>query len=401
VSNCPEAATGKLRIAHVFRAPLGGLFRHVVDLASEQAARGHGVGMFFDSGGLCPRVDQALATVPGGLRLGVETARIRRNPDPTDLVTLTRLCRWLNDVEPNVVHGHGSKGGVLARTSRFFGSAPHAVRAYTPHGGSFNYRPDGAAHRLYMAVERLLTPATDVFLFESGFIERRFDALVGAETRLRRVIVNGLRAADFIEAAANPDAAEFVYVGELRAAKGVDTLLEALARLGHRRPPPRVVLVGSGPEKDHLVELAGRFGVLDRLSFAGAMPFREAMRLGRILVAPSRAESLPYVILEAAAASVPMIATDVGGIPEIFGPFSDRLGPCSDAADLALRMAGTLDRDPSQLKAEAADLKRFVARRFTINSMTDGVLTGYRDALADRQGAVISAGRRLQPRAGG
>ncbi len=70
-------------------------------------------------------------------------------------------------------------------------------------------------------------------------------------------------------------------------------------------------------------------------------------------MAPSRAESLPYVILEAAAASVPMIATDVGGIPEIFGPFSDRLGPCGDAADLARRMAGTLDRDPSQLEGRS------------------------------------------------
>ncbi len=306
----------------------------------------------------------------------------------------------MGDVKPDVVHGHGSKGGVLARVSRLAGSAPHAVRAYTPHGGSFNYRPGVAAHRLYMTVERLLAPLTDAFLFESGFIERRFDAEVGAATRLRRVVVNGLRAGDFVEAAANADAAEFVYVGELRAVKGVDTLLEALARLGCRRPPPRVVLVGSGPEKDHLRELARRFGVLDRLSFAGAMPFREAMRLGRILVAPSRAESLPYVILEAAAASVPMIATDVGGIPEIFGPFSDRLGPCGDAADLARRMARTLDREPSELEAEAADLKRFVAGRFTISSMTDGVLSGYRDALADRRDALIPARSRLQPRAG-
>ena len=401
MSNCPEATNSKLKIAHVFRAALGGLFRHVVDLAGEQAARGHDVGMFFDSESLCPRVDEALATVPGGLRLGVETARIHRHPGPTDLAALTRFCRWLGAVKPDVVHGHGSKGGVLARASRLAGSAPYAIRAYTPHGGSFNYQPGAAAHRLYMTVEGLLAPLTDAFLFESAFIERRFDAEVGARTRLRRVVVNGLRAADFVEASANADAAEFVYVGELRAVKGVDTLLEALAHLGRRRPPPRVALVGTGPEKDHLLDLARRFGVLDRLSFAGAMLFREAMRLGRILVAPSRAESLPYVILEAAAASVPMIATDVGGIPEIFGPFSDRLGPCGDAADLARRMAGTLDREPSELKAEAADLKRFVAGRFTINSMTDGVLSGYRDALADRRGAAIPAGSRLQPRTGG
>jgi hypothetical protein len=91
----------------------------------------------------------------------------------------------LGELKPDVVHGHGSKGGVLARVSRLAGSAPHAARAYTPHGGSFNYRP-GAAHRLYMTVEGLLAPLTDAFLFESGFIERRFDAEVGAATRAGR-----------------------------------------------------------------------------------------------------------------------------------------------------------------------------------------------------------------------
>jgi hypothetical protein len=93
-SNFPDDARGKLRIVHVFRAPLGGLFRHVVDLAGEQTARGHDVGMFFDCDGLSPRVDEALATIPGGLRLGFETAPIRRNPGPSDCVALARFGRW-------------------------------------------------------------------------------------------------------------------------------------------------------------------------------------------------------------------------------------------------------------------------------------------------------------------
>ena len=65
------------------------------------------------------------------------------------------------------------------------------------------------------------------------------------------------------------------------------------------------------------------------------MPVREAFKLGRVLVVPSRAESMPYIVLEAAGARVPMIATNVGGIPEIYGPYRDRLGPPDDAADLA------------------------------------------------------------------
>jgi glycosyltransferase involved in cell wall biosynthesis len=291
-SNVLDGATGKLRIVHVFRAPLGGLFRHVVDLAGEQTARGHDVRMFFDSAGLSPRVDEALAS--------------------------------------------------------------------------------------------------------------RFDAEVGDETRLRRIVVNGLRPSEFQPVAPNADAAEFVYVGELRAVKGVDILLEATARLGARTRPPTLALVGSGPEKDRLKELARSLGVLDRVSFPGVMSFRKAMALGRILVAPSRLESLPYVVLEAAASRVPIVATAAGGVPEIFGPFADRLGPCGDAIDLARRMANALDQDPSQREAEAADLSRFVAGRFTIESMADGVLTGYRDALARRRDKTVSAAAQpLQPRAEG
>ena len=58
-----QSQAEKLRIAHVFRAPLGGLFRHVIDLAIEKAARGHEVGVFFDSGGLCESVDELSLTV--------------------------------------------------------------------------------------------------------------------------------------------------------------------------------------------------------------------------------------------------------------------------------------------------------------------------------------------------
>ena len=129
-------------------------------------------------------MERALSGTPGGLTLGVQTAPIKRNPGPSDLTALVRLCAWLAEIEPDVVHGHGSKGGALARLSRLAGFAPAAARAYTPHGGSFNYRPGSAAHRVYMGVERLLAPLTDVFLFESAYIERPFRRLRGRQDQV-------------------------------------------------------------------------------------------------------------------------------------------------------------------------------------------------------------------------
>src|SRR5580692_6225704 len=131
VSRSPQT----LRIVHVFRAPLGGLFRHVIDLAAEQSARGHEIGMFFDGAGRCPRVEEALTRLPGGAALGVVTTPIRRNPGLSDIGALARFSAFLRRVRPDIVHGHGSKGGAYARASAL--TYPRgAVRAYTPHGGS-------------------------------------------------------------------------------------------------------------------------------------------------------------------------------------------------------------------------------------------------------------------------
>ena len=92
------------------------------------------------------------------------------------------------------------------------------------------------------------------------------------------------------------------------------------------------------------------------------MPARQAFALGRVLVVPSRAESLPYVVLEAAAAGMPLIATRVGGIPEIFGPHAGRLVPPDDAAALAAAIAQALD-GPDETAAAAAALARRASRR--------------------------------------
>jgi glycosyltransferase involved in cell wall biosynthesis len=379
------AQTRKLRILHVFRAPLGGLFRHVVDLASEQVVRGHDVGLFFDSVSRGDNVAAALARIPGPLTLGVNGCPIRRNPHPADAIAIARFVGKLGELKPDVVHGHGSKGGLYARLPGLLAPRSGPVRAYTPHGGSFNYQPGSMAHHAFMATEKLLTVSTDVFLFESAYIAGRFDALVGVKAGLRRVVANGVSAAEFVPVAANPDAADFLYVGELRAAKGIDTLLDAIVLAGAKLGAvPRAVLVGSGPDKDVLIARARNLGIASNLSFPGPMPVRDAFKLGRFMVVPSRAESLPYVVLEAAGARVPLISTDVGGIPEIFGPFRDRLGPSDNPADLCARMLAMLARPQAERECQAAELAAYVATRFSIAAMVDSVMDGYCEAMARR-----------------
>ncbi|MDE3176227.1 MAG: glycosyltransferase [Pseudomonadota bacterium] len=384
------SSSSALRIVHVFRAPLGGLFRHVVDLAVEQAARGHAVGLFFDQAGDGERVRDALARIPGGPRLGVGVAVIPRNPHPRDLSALRAFSRFLKAARPDVVHGHGSKGGLYARLV----GAP--VRAYTPHGGSFNYAPGSALHRLYMQVERVMARRTDLFLFESDNIRGKYNQYVGVRAGLARVVVNGLSPAEFIPVAAAPDAADILYVGELRAAKGVDTLLDALALVGRQTgAAPSAVLVGSGPDLDALTAQAARLGLAERVRFPGPLPVRRAFEMGRIMVAPSRAESMPYIVLETVAAQVPLLTTDVGGVPEIFGPYRDRLGTPDDPAALARRIVAEMNRPAPERARRARELADYVRARFSVEHMADCVIGAYREALALREPDVRSPrGRR-------
>ncbi len=375
----------RLRILHVFRAPLGGLFRHVLDVTAGQVERGHDVGIFCDSSTGGERADRALAELSPRLTLGVHRVPMRRNPRPGDLRSLVSLNRLYRSLAPNVLHGHGSKGGAYARLAFARGLDAGTVRAYTPHGGSFNYKPGTLLHRAYMGVEGLLARRTDVFLFESEYVAGRFRTFVGETDRLTRIVHNGISEAEFEPLARVPDPFDLVYVGELRTAKGIETLLQAVALL-RREHGTRLTLlvVGSGPSEHDLKVLAREIGIWDSVAFVPPQPIREALGRGRVMVIPSRAESLPYVILEAAAAAQPLVSTDVGGIPEIFGPYADQLIPPNDSRRLAAAILAKLDEDEGVRRSRAASLSDFVRRRFSIERMIDGVLAGYGAAFQAR-----------------
>jgi glycosyltransferase involved in cell wall biosynthesis len=110
------------------------------------------------------------------------------------------------------------------------------------------------------------------------------------------------------------------------------------------------------------------------------MPAQRAFSLGRLLLVPSRSESLPYIVLEAAGAGIPVIATEVGGIPEIFGPQSSALVSPNDPVALAAAIIAALDNLEGMRHAAQA-LRSRVQTHFSMHSMVDGVLASYREAL--------------------
>lgn len=380
-----ENPDARLRILHVFRAPIGGLFRHVVDLTREQVARGHKVGIVADSLTGGETAERQFAELAPQLALGLTRLPIRRFPHPSDVTAAIAVNDRVASLSPDVVHGHGSKGGVYARmTGLIAGGAPVPVRVYTPHGGSLNYEPGSLSHRVFMRLERLLAARTDALLFESAFIASRFETYVGKPKCIARVIPNGVSESEFAPLAPHADAADLLFVGEFRKAKGIDTLTDAIALLKQRGQSPSVVLIGDGRDRASLLAHAKKAGVLGQLTFSPPLRAREAFTRGRAMVVPSRFESLPYIVLEAAAARVPLIATNAGGMAEIFGPFADRLIEPNDPALLADAIQGLLRESAEERARKAQELADYVASRFSVTEMAEQILKGYRDAIAAR-----------------
>jgi len=366
-----------LNILHVFRAPVGGLFRHVLDLTREQVARGHRVGIIADSLTGDANAEKILSELAPSLTFGLTRVAMHRKPHPGDVFVLAHVMRRIAQAGADVVHGHGAKGGAFARLAF---NTRRVVRAYTPHGGSLLFTNKTSAGKIYLTTERLMMQRGDLYLFESAFSADTFNRKIGRPNGIIRIVHNGVTRAEFEPVTPVPDATDLIFMGELRALKGIDLLIDAIGLLRRNGRTVTATLVGDGPDSDTFPAQVKRLNLIDVIRFQPAMPARQAQTLGHVMVMPSRMESLPYVVLETAAAGKLLITTKVGGIPEIYGPLADALVPPDDAPALARAIAGALDQ-PAAAADTARQLRDRVAAAFSVESMVDGVLAGYEAAL--------------------
>src|ERR1700722_2555785 len=360
-----------LRILHAVRAPVGGIFRHILDVANGQADRGHHVGIIADSLTGGARAEAALAEIAPRLKLGVRRVAIHRDPHPADILIWAHFMYLIWRLKPDVVHGHGAKAGAFIRLKA---RSKRSIRVYTPHGGSLHYPLNTLKGAIYSRLERVLMNNTDLFLFESAFARDTYQRTIGTPTRgLVRCVFNGVTANEFDPVALAPDATDLAYVGEFRNIKGADLLIDAVARLRADGKPLTLTLAGDGEEIGALKAQIEKLGLTEAVRFIGHVKARFGFSKGKVLVVPSRGDSMPYVVIEAAAAGIPMVAAKVGGIPEIFGSYTDALfapnivGAMADAIETALE-------DPEAALTRAKSLRERVLMHFSQKAMVEGVL---------------------------
>ncbi|HHY50322.1 MAG TPA: glycosyltransferase family 4 protein, partial [Alphaproteobacteria bacterium] len=314
--------------------------------------------------------------------LGVHSLPMPRVAGPGDLTTPLAIRRLADTLAIDVLHGHGAKGGLYARLGKL---GTRRAALYTTHGGVLHFSPRSGQGILFQTFERLLLPVTDAVVFESHFARDAFHRLIGRPKCPDPVIHNGLTPAEFEPVIPQPDARDFVFIGEFRELKGIHYLLEALTDVtASDGRPATLVMAGGGPDFDRFKAEIGVLGLETRVTLVGVRPARAVLPQGRIAVVPSLAESLPYVVLEAAAAGLPVIATRVGGIPEIFGPTADSLVPPADTAGLRAAMQAALDA-PQAARREAEARLAHIRSEFSIARMTDAIEALYRQLLAGRE----------------
>jgi glycosyltransferase involved in cell wall biosynthesis len=370
-----------LRIVHCFRSPVGGIFRHVRDLTEAQVAAGHQVGIVCDSTTGGDYEEKLFDGMKHMLALGVHRTPMQRHIGPGDLTSAWRTYRIIKGLQPNIIHGHGAKGGVYAR---LFGSLlrvsrSRVARLYSPHGGSLHYDEGTLVGKLFFRLEAMMARFTDHLLFVSDYERRAYRKKVGEPPVPNSLVYNGLRPEEFEPVAAAPNAADLLYIGMMRDLKGPDIFIDAFSQaeleLGRRLT---AVMVGAGDDLPRYKAQVRSLGLSERVVFRPPMPARDAFALAGTVVVPSRAEAMPYIVLEALGAGMPMIATAVGGIPEIFGAESPALVR-PDAGELGAKMVLAVGDPPTfrRLMPALPELKA----RFGADVMATQVDAAYRGAL--------------------
>lgn len=309
----------------------------------------------------------------------------RRLADPAAVV---RLARLLHRQRIDLIHAHGQDAAILAAAAVRLRKTRLVVTRHVLDEPSTDWRQRARA-RLTLAAFR----CADVPVAVSRAAAGRLSQLAGLPVNGIRVVYNGIDTQAYERPAAaparaavcgplglSPSAGLVLLPAVLRAGKGHDVLLEALPVLRARLPGVRVLLAGAGELEPELRQVAGRHG--DQVRFLGHrtdMP--ELMAACDVVVLPSRAEALPTVLMEAAAAGRPVVATRVGGVPEIVEHGqTGLLVPPGDPAALAGAIV-QLMMDQRRARTFGARARSLARARFSLDQQVERTLLLWRDTL--------------------
>lgn len=366
------AGAGVRRVTFVVGTSTGGTGAHVRMLAAGLGERGIAVTVA-GPGRTTATLGSAFTAVEFGDR-----------PRPSDAKAIWTLRKILcGATGPDVVHAHGMRAGALA-ASALTATARRPRLVVTVH----NAPPDGggAARLVYLALERVVAKRADVVLAVSPDLERRMRA-AGARQVARAVVPAPLPATDNSNKRVAPgsdrrsadDGRPLVLaVGRLAPQKGFATLIDAASAWQDRTPRPRLLIAGDGPLKAELEARAKARNV--DAEFPGHRDdIPELLARASVFVMPSRWEGQPLALQEALRAGVPIVASAVGGIPELTGDAALLVRPGSQE-ELRQSVLSVMDNHVLSRELREAARRRAAGLPTAADAVTR-VLAAYASAL--------------------
>jgi len=306
---------------------------------------------------------------------------VRRPISPwRDLLGLAELIRLFRRERPDILHANSSKAGVLGRLAAVAARVP--VRIFTVHGWGFQAF-SGLASALYRWADRVMSPMTTVTICVGE--GERAAGLAARTCREDRTVVirNAVDVTAAPKARHGSGTPRIITVGRLQAPKDPVTLVRALA--GLKAESFTAVVVGDGPARSLLETEIRRLGLDGAVELAGECTnVRERLAAADVFVLSSSQEGLPLSVLEAMAAGLPVVATAVGGIPElVVHGETGLLVPRRDVESLSAALA-RLIADPALRRRLGAAGRARAEAVFDLPSFRRAHLTLYRRELARR-----------------
>ncbi len=347
-------------VAHVCRGREWRGGERQVRLLVETLAGRFGVRQYLLTGRGTP-----LATAVAGRGAALETVPWRMAWDPRALAGILVAFQRLRTNHPDnlVIHAHDSHALAVGALSSRLSRLPLVATR----------RSDTPAGRLWRLPDRVIaiSGAVEIALRDAGVEGSRIVQIPSAVV-LADLTRPGRPGGDSMPV--------IVAVGALTAEKGHAVLVRAFARLRHRLPRTRLVLVGDGPEREGLETLARRLGVDTAVEFTGersdATP---EIRAAHVLAQPSRREALGTAVLEAMALGTPIVASAVGGLVDLLGSQAGLLVPPDDPDALAGALARVLT-DPGLADTLTRNARARVAG-YDALELAERVAQVYRSAL--------------------
>lgn len=326
----------------------------------------------------CANAQLAERFAVDGVRATV--APLRHQADAAGAARIWKLARGAD-----VVHAHDRRAGLWTR----IGPRPRrgGIRVYTVHGLPEPYhpppvgqeRPDWRARLLYRELDARLCARADAIVVPSQTVANDLVARLGYPAEKLSVIPNGIELPPFA-----PTGGELIgTLSLLEPVKGIEVFLRAATRLAETHPEWRFATFGSGSQAGQLQRLAQELGLGERVAQPGYVPAGQALPQLRVYVLCSYAENAPLALLEAMATGVPVVATAVGGVPEIVDDSVARIVPAGDPIALARAIEETC-ADPAATAARVRAARARVQERFTAERNARDIASLYAQRLTQR-----------------